>query len=347
MKPMLDCIQEELIFRKDEIDEPIESIYFGGGTPSLLAPSKLDEILCVIKDSYPLSNNIELTLEANPEDISKEVADNYLQLGFNRLSLGVQTLNDKKLQALNRIHSSKVARDAMKILQESGFENYSIDMIYGIPPFDESEWKSELEEVLTYNPKHLSVYGLTIEEKTVLGNWYRKRKFQPIEEDEQAQLFRLTQAELTAEGFEQYEVSNYCIPGNESRHNSSYWNQISYIGIGPGAHSYRRDIRSFNVSNNSLYIKAIKAGTSFQQSEKLNQTQLVNEYIMTGSRLKRGIDLQFLKDYYHINLAIDKQAELEGLLKEKLVEVSDKYVRTTSFGLLFADEIALKLFYDN
>lgn len=337
---------EEISIRSDEIDEPLETIYFGGGTPSILTLYEISEFLERISNNFRTESNIEITLEANPEDISKEVLSKYHKAGVNRISLGIQTLDDRKLKFLNRLHDARTAEKSIHVLAESQIDNFSIDLIYAIPPYDIAEWEHELSKILSFQIPHFSIYGLTIENKTVLGNWAQKNKFHELSDQQYVSLYNCAEDMLTGAGFEHYEVSNYAQPGFKSRHNTAYWLQKKYLGIGPGAHSYNGSVRKANISNNAQYIRSIAKGELPITPEELSVHQTANEYILTRTRTNFGMDNQYLESQYSLNLMRDKKPVIDHLISEDLIKVKESMIYTTRKGMLFADEIALKLFYD-
>ncbi|MEP5611843.1 MAG: radical SAM family heme chaperone HemW [Cyclobacteriaceae bacterium] len=343
---MVQAIRREIEDRSNYVSEKIETIYFGGGTPSILSMGQIKEVLSTVKGAFEISSSAEITLEANPEDLSNEKLRGLRQLGVNRLSIGFQTFSDTKLKWMNRVHSSEEALNSFQNARDSGFENVSVDLIYALPEHGLDAWMKDLQLAANLNPEHISIYGLTIEERTVFGK--RKQSGELIEEPEEmaASQYLRTIEVLESKGYRQYEVSNFAKPGCESRHNSSYWAGAKYLGIGPGAHSYDGKSRRFNVRNNAMYLKAISTNGSYHESEELSQTQIANERILTCLRTRNGIDLEKFESDFEIKLLAIHEELIEQLGKQNFLKIKDNKLYLTSTGFLVADEIALKLFFD-
>ncbi len=322
--------------------ELIETIYFGGGTPSLLSSLELEVIINSIHTHFTLADSVEITLEANPDDLSKEKLVELKQLTINRLSIGIQSFQDATLQFFNRAHNSKQAMACIPTAREVGFDNLSIDLIYGVPEQNPDRWKKDLDQVMEFNPPHISAYSLTIEDKTTFGNWLKKGKIQGVDENESAADFELLLGVLTSSGFDHYEISNFCKPGLHSRHNSSYWKQKKYLGVGPSAHSYNGYSRQSNISNNHLYIKSIEEGVVPFEEEVLTRENKINEYIFTTLRTQWGCDLSYLATSYDYHL--QQSSVLRNLVDKDLVVLNNTTVSLTRKGKLFADQIAADLF---
>ncbi|HFS66657.1 MAG TPA: radical SAM family heme chaperone HemW, partial [Flavobacteriia bacterium] len=253
---LIQALAKELILRKNELQESIETIYFGGGTPSLLTKFELSFLLKTIYQNYNVVASPEITLESNPDDLDKEKLTNFKKIGINRLSIGVQSFFDEDLQALNRIHTAKEAIETLKIATKL-FDNITIDLIYGIPSLTKDKWLKNLEIAFDLSIKHISSYALTVEPKTALYKFIETKKYPNVEDSLALQHFKILQEETKKKGFIQYEVSNFGKPGYFSKHNTSYWLGKSYLGVGPSAHSYHNYERSWNINNNAKYIKAI------------------------------------------------------------------------------------------
>jgi len=343
---MVEAIVSELELREGYITGDIDSIYFGGGTPSLIGRNAIAAILDRISNLYKVNSTTEITLEANPEDISQTKAVAFKSLGINRISLGIQSFDDKILLDLNRVHSAKQGRKAIEILQQNGFENISVDLIYGIPEQPSSTWEANLAEVVSFGIPHLSCYALSIEEKTAFGKWADKGKFHAVSEEDYEKEYKLMCSYMASLDYEHYEVSNFAKAGYRSRHNSSYWLQQAYLGIGPAAHSYNGVSRQNNISNNSQYIKAIKKGDLPSKSEILSDAQKANEYILTGLRTSNGIDLNRLKDEFMIDLKGAKNAFIQQCIKNKMAVLNDERFILTDKALILADSIIIELMID-
>lgn len=342
---MVKAIGHEMVYRVDYLDEPIRTIYFGGGTPTLLPILELEFLLKIIKDCFEVADNAEVTIEANPEDISTAYAKELLDLGFNRLSVGVQTFNDDRLKWMNRIHSAKVSKYAVDEARSAGFQNISLDLIYAIPDLDRKAWQDDLEQIVSLSPEHISLYGLTIENKTVFGKWESEQKLTQVPENEAAIQYLYAIEFLKKHGYQQYEVSNFGKKGFSSQHNQSYWRSVPYLGVGPGAHSFDGTSRQFNIRNNPKYIKAIEMGEVYWEEEQLSKTQLLNEKILTQLRTTEGLKLATINDEIDEPLEVTHKNYLDEMEMQGLIEQNNSSLNLTSRGFLVADDIALKLFF--
>lgn len=343
---MIDAIGRELNLRKDYLKGGIETIYFGGGTPSLLTADQISFLLNEINNTYNIKPQAEITLEANPEDINNQIAKELFNLGVNRISLGVQSFDDEVLQKLNRAHSKEDAIQAIQALQDAGFSNLTIDLIYGIPGQSIEMWEANLKQATKLNIPHLSCYALTIEEKTAFGHWQKSGKLIAVPDVRYEEEYKTMCNMLAAEGYEHYEVSNFAKPGFESQHNSAYWRQEPYLGLGPGAHSYDVKSRQYNVSNNATYIKALVADKLPNEIEILSQSQIYNEYILTGLRTSRGVDLLRIKQAFNIDLLEKHKAYLEKCLADHLAIIDNNKLILTDKALILADSIIIELMID-
>ena len=342
---MVDAIVNELAYRSDYLNDPIDTIYFGGGTPSLLSSIQIEQVLASIDKAFDISENAEITLEANPEDLSEVQASAFKEVGVNRLSIGLQTFNDAKLKWMNRIHSSDQSRSAMENARKAGFKNISLDLIYAIPDHSHLDWEEDLKTIVELDPEHISLYGLTIEDKTVFGKWEREDKLIQLPEDEAAKQYLFAIEYLANENFVQYEVSNFGKAGFHSKHNNAYWRVVPYLGIGPGAHSFDGVSRRFNIRNNAKYIQAVKAGEIYWEEEKLSEIQRINETILTSLRTKEGLNLREINKQLQVSLEDQHRDFLESIRNQGLIKMKDGYLNLTANGFLVADEIALKLFF--
>ncbi len=340
------AILEELKLRSGYLNERINTIYFGGGTPSLFSGKQIEEILNLINSHFEASQFAEITLEANPDDLTKSILQSLKKVGINRLSIGVQTFDDDRLSFMNRAHSSNEARESIKLAFETGFTNMTADLIYAIPPENMGYWEKDLSEMIALGLPHISLYGLTIEEKTVFGNWLAKGKLHETSEDIAARQYRYAIETLTQAGYEHYEVSNFAKPGFRSKHNSAYWSGEKYLGVGPGAHSYDGNTRSYNVRNNTKYINEIEKGVLPETIEYLSKIQRINEYVLTHLRTAKGIDLTEVRSKFEVDLKKDSKQVLSNYLNQGLIVWEGDQIRLTIDGFMVADEIALGLFYD-
>lgn len=325
-------------------DTQLQTIYFGGGTPSLLNINELYDIFDTIKKYYTFSEDIEITLEANPDDITKDRLAILQRFGFNRLSIGIQSFNDQHLKKLNRIHNSIQAEECVKLAQDMGFENITIDLIYAIPYENHHIWEHDLERAIALNIPHISSYCLTIEEKTVFGKWLQLNKIPPINEDFASEQFRILVDTLESTGYEQYEISNFCKDNQYSRHNSSYWQRHEYLGVGPSAHSYNGISRQFNVSNNIAYLKAIHLGQMPADYEILSKEEKLNDYVLTGLRTKWGCSIAEIEKLVGKKWQITNGTILTKYLDSHLLQLNNQTLTLTRQGKLFADRIASDLF---
>jgi len=324
--------------------EEIETIYFGGGTPSLLTKEELEVIFNSIYKHYSIRALPEITLEANPDDLTKEKIQILKEVGINRVSLGIQSFDDTILKYLNRAHTSKDALQCALQLREAGINNLSIDLIHSIPGQDERMLMKNLEQVIELAPQHISVYALTIEEKTVFGKWASRGKIKAVEESQSASQFEQVMDTLVDSGYQHYEISNFSIPGFASRHNSNYWNQKKYLGVGPSAHSFDGETRQFNVSNNHLYLNSMREGKISFEKEILSRENKINEYIFTSLRTDRGCNLSYLINTHHYDLKKINADYIQLLLHEGYVMLRDDVLLLTRKGKLLADKIAADLF---
>ncbi len=327
-------------------NESIETVYIGGGTPSLLDAAALNAIVSTIRSKFSIAPNAEITLEANPDDITTEKLQNWKQIGINRLSIGIQSFFEEDLKWMNRAHNAEQALRCITDAQDTGFNNLSVDLIYGTPTLTDENWKYNVDLVLQLQVPHISCYALTVEPKTALQQYISKNKMQDIDPDQQARQFLQLLHRLNEAGYEHYEISNFSLPGRRSRHNTSYWQGKPYYGFGPSAHSFNgANMRSWNIANNALYIKSIKEGLLPAETELLTQTQQVNEYIMTALRTSEGIDLNKIKNTFGTH-AYNQVRKTASTFSTDKVFFDDSRIVLTNNGKLFADGLAAELFID-
>ncbi|MFD2200011.1 radical SAM family heme chaperone HemW [Shivajiella indica] len=346
VEPVLMMILKELELRQKFFtsDLKIETIYLGGGTPSLLSLDQLEKILSQIHQHYTLDIK-EFTLEANPDDLNKEKLLGYKSLGIDRLSIGIQSFDDKVLSFYNRAHEAEDSLKVVDLAKSAGFEKLSIDLMYGFPHEDHSIWKNDLTLAMEIDPGHISSYALTVEPKTALGNWMKKGKFREASEDFQAEQFEMLMETMEKSGYIQYEISNFGKTGQFAIHNTNYWKAIPYLGIGPGAHSFDGKHRGYNIASNSLYIKELEKDKLPYTQEDLKGTDLANEYILTSLRTIWGTDLNWLKSNFDFDLITEKKELLKKLSDEKLILFDKEKLLLTKEGKLLADSIASALFF--
>ncbi len=341
----LNALKKEIEMQKNYLNgETISTIYFGGGTPSLLSETELMNIFETLNKYFIISKDAEITLEANPDDLSKEKIKQLNATPINRLSIGIQSFYDEDLKLMNRAHNSKEAISAVKEAQDKGFENITIDLIYGIPTLSNTNWKNNLATAFGLDVKHISAYCLTVEPKTVLAHQIKTGEIKNVDEQQSAEQFEIMLEAMNKNNFIQYEISNFCKEGFYSKHNSNYWLKENYLGLGPSAHSYNGHSRQWNVSNNTLYIQSIEKGELNFEKEELTTNQRFNEYVLTSLRTIWGMDLNYIerafgKDYLtHSLKEAGKYLETKSVLhQENKLILSDK-------GKLFADKIASDLF---
>ncbi|MEQ9299264.1 MAG: radical SAM family heme chaperone HemW [Cyclobacteriaceae bacterium] len=344
-KDMVNAIVRELELRVDYLqDESIKTIYFGGGTPSLLSIEELQGLLTAVFDRFEVSNLAEITLEANPDDLSMDSLVGFKQAGVNRLSLGTQSFHEPHLKLLNRSHTSAQSTQSLELIRSAGFTNYSADLIYAIPHSDHNVWLDDMDQMLSFSPPHLSCYNLTVEEKTVLGKWAKTGKFKESGDGFAYEQLDLLMDRLSANGYEHYEISNFAKPGYHSRHNSNYWNNHKYLGLGPGAHSYNQSSRQYNISNNALYMKGIESGKVPTQIEELSTVDKVNETMLTQIRTSAGIDLNLLVNQFGYDMLSEQKATLDNLINGTYLEKTESRLRLTRAGKFLADKITEDLF---
>jgi oxygen-independent coproporphyrinogen-3 oxidase len=339
------AISWELEYQKEYLqNEEINTIYFGGGTPSVLPPEQIFNILQTIKKNFSVAMLAEITMEANPEDLSLPKLQTLKSNGINRLSIGVQSFDDGILKFLNRSHDKKQITDSIQNARQVGFSNINVDLIYAIPGRNNTGLRADLDSLIQLNPEHISAYSLTIEEKTVFGNWARKAKFIPVSEEENASQFEMVLDRLMMAGYDHYEISNYSKPGFESRHNSSYWKQQKYLGVGPSAHSFNGVSRQFNVSSNYGYLKSIQEGKIPAQQEILSRENQINEYLMISLRTKWGCDLNYMKEKLDYNLLETQGEPITQSIKNGLMLLENGKLTLTRKGKLLADKLSSDLF---
>jgi oxygen-independent coproporphyrinogen-3 oxidase len=325
----IESLIKEASLRKDYLgSESISTIYIGGGTPSVFSISELGAILNQINKQFRIEEKPELTIELNPDDVNPVFLSGLRKLDINRISLGVQSWRDSDLKLLNRRHDSAQAAAALKDIFVAGFENVTIDLIYGIPGMSALEWASNLDISFSFDIKHLSAYHLTIEKGTVFGKMLKKGQINEIDEEESALLFNILIEKAEASGFIHYEISNFGKPGYFSKHNSNYWKQVNYLGLGPSAHSFNGYSRQWNISDLKGYIKGVSSGEPCFDREELDTKARFNEYIMTSLRTMWGIDLEY----------IEKTFEKEGY--DYVVNLSAKF---RDYGLMKLDKKNLVL----
>lgn len=351
---MLDAINAELVLRKNDISKPIDTIYLGGGTPSLMTAEEIEVLFECIKNNFEISSSPEITIEANPDDLTKEKLVQLYNGPINRLSIGLQSFYDVDLEYMNRSHNGKQAEQCLSDALAIGFENISIDLIYGSPTTTDEHWINNVNKIMDYGLPHISCYALTVEPKTALDHFIKSGKMSaPDDAQIRGQFFKLL--DISAKhGYEHYEISNFAKPGGYSRHNTSYWQNKEYLGIGPAAHSYNGKIRTWNIANNPLYIKAIEQWKNdtddfnpeghLYDFEHLSEKDKYNEFIMTRLRTVWGISLSELTDRFDEKKKRYFLEQVEAYVQDgQIAENKGIYVLSRS-GKLMADKISSGLF---
>lgn len=345
---LVDSLAREMYLQRNYLQgEVLETIYLGGGTPSLLTKEQLELLFNTIHKNFRVKPGAEVTIEANPDDLTNEKLALLRGEGVNRLSVGIQSFSDDVLRFFHRAHSSREALETYGRARSAGFENISIDLIYGVPIASPTTWHDDLKRAIELNPEHISTYSLTIEEKTVFGKWHATGKLQATEEEIVAQQFEWLMVEMEKAGYRHYEISNFAKPGFESQHNSSYWKQRKYLGIGPSAHSFDGTSRQYNIRNNALYVKAITNDSVPFEREVLSDANKVNEYLLTTLRTSWGCDTVWLKSTLQFEWTDEQRLYLDKIIQNGLAELSETHLVLTRKGKLLADKIASDLFVDD
>lgn len=344
---LVDALCKEIELQKGFIStNTLSSIYFGGGTPSILSESDLKTIFSAIHTHFHVDTNAEITLEANPDDIDTEKVDFWKKAGINRLSMGIQSFRESDLRMMNRAHTASEAFKAIEIARHSGIHDITIDLMYGLPNQSLSDWQENLNHFVALKIPHLSAYCLTVEDGTHLGRLVHTQKVQVADDELARAQFNLLRSSLKENGYEQYEISNFCLPGHEAQHNSSYWKSKPYLGIGPSAHSYNHTSRRWNVASNLKYIQAIERGESAFEEETLSEKDKLNDYILTRLRTKWGMDSQEMKALFSANVlqqvekALAQQLALGNVLAQGSVFVLSEKAK------FIADRVSMELFVE-
>lgn len=342
---MLRAMQREIELQQAYLEgEPLETIYFGGGTPSLLSVDELTDLLGSIRNLFTVSSNAEISLEANPDDLSTKKLEGFRRAGVNRLSIGIQSFHDSLLTGLNRVHTSAAAHRCIQDARTAGFQNISIDLIYAIPGETEAMWREDILHALLLKPEHLSCYALTIEPKTTFGKWTQQGRMKSTSDEVAALHLEVLMCALEEAGYEHYEISNFAKPGFYSRHNSSYWKGSPYLGIGPSAHSYNKETRHFTVANNYHYLQALAKGVVPFEKEVLTPEDKINEYLLTTLRTSWGCDCSELLQTFGYDLLHEQKAYLQPLFDTAFAVLENNKITLTKKGKLVADKIASDLF---
>mgnify|MGYP003574961380 CR=1 FL=1 len=343
---MLAAMKKEIFLRKDELqNKNLQSLYFGGGTPSILSADEIRFLIDEVLKYFSFSSDIEVTLEANPDDLDKNFLKGLSKSPVNRLSIGTQSFFDEDLRLMNRAHNASDAEGSIKRAQDFGFENLSIDLIYGSPTSNLEIWKENLNKTIALEVPHISSYALTVEPKTALNDWILKGKVTSPKEEEQNKEFYYMIDFLKEHGFDHYEVSNFAKPGFYSRHNSAYWKYQEYLGIGPSAHSYNGfDVRSWNIANNQQYIKKLSSNLLAKETEILSSQDQFNEMIMIGLRTIWGVDLESLKNKFPENILERFKKDIHQKIDQNILIIEKNHLKIPEKHWFMTDGIASDLF---
>lgn len=341
------ALLKETVIQKEYLDnEPVETVYFGGGTPSLLEADDLKRIMDTLLSAFKIEDGAEITFEANPDDITTEKLKELRGAGINRLSIGIQSFFDEDLSWMNRAHNAQQSINSIKAAQGEGFSNINMDLIYGSPTLSNEHWKRNLEQVIGFNIPHLSGYALTVEPKTPLHKLIAWKKVTDINPDDQAAQFLMLMDFLNTAGYEHYEISNFAKPGKRSRHNSSYWHGKKYLGLGPSAHSYNGVERRWNVANNNLYMQSLQQNKILFEKEELTATQKLNEYIMVALRTIEGCDTDYIERKFGAHAKETILENAKPFINKSNIRLKDSNLVLTTEGKLLADGIASALFFE-
>jgi oxygen-independent coproporphyrinogen III oxidase len=344
----LNSLHKEIEMQKGFFGEKkyLESIYFGGGTPSTLAVEEIASLLSTISRYFHYDDKTEITLESNPDDLSVDYLRALKQMTpINRLSIGIQSFHDADLRYMNRVHNSRQATEALKNAISIGFTNLTTDLIYGTPTMDDVQWRDNINRIFALGVAHISAYSLTVEKKTALEVFIRKGKLTPVDEDQSARQFAILLELMQENGYLHYEISNFCKPGMYSRHNLSYWTGKPYLGLGPSAHSYRPDQRWWNISNTCAYIQSIEKGTIPSETEILTPEQQLDEYIMTSLRTMWGCNLDYVEEKWGGPKKASLLENAGKFIQQGKMTFDNNHLILTKEGKLFADGIAGELFF--
>ncbi len=342
---MLNCLQREIQIRKDYLNENrIESIYFGGGTPSIYRPEEIQILIEECFKHFDFAPNAEISLEANPDDLNTSYLSELAQTAVNRLSIGVQSFHDDDLALMNRRHTGKEAIESIQRSIDFGFQNLSIDLMYGIPGLNLNKWEENLETTYRLDVQHISSYHLMYEPNTIFSKKLKKDLLSELSEKESIQQFRLLIQTAKNQGFKQYEISNFCKEGYHSKHNLAYWKQKQYLGIGPSAHSYNFTEREWNVAHNRKYMDAVKQGRILSEKEKLSDADRCNDLILTSLRTCWGLNLETLKQQFGETVHDICVEKSEKFIQSKHLRKERNSLILTDRGIFISDHIIADFF---
>lgn len=342
---MMQALEKEITLRADYLDNPIiHSIYFGGGTPSILKTDDIERLIERVGKHFKIADDAEITLEANPDDLNIEKVIALKQTNINRFSIGIQSFFEEDLRWMNRAHNAEEANTVIKRVQDAGFENITCDLIYGYPLLTNDKWYSNMQKLIDFGIPHISSYSMTVEKKTALDHFIKQGKTAPMDDSQSAEQMNMLIDTLTTNGFEHYEISNFAKPGNYARHNTNYWKGKHYLGIGPSAHSFNGKSRSWNIANNVKYIAGIANNTVLNETEELSPNDRINEYIMTSLRTMWGIDIQFFATVFGKQQLNHLLADAKPFVRLDQLQIEENSIKLTKKGKIIADHIIAELF---
>lgn len=343
---MIQALQKEVALRAHYLtDKTIRSIYLGGGTPSLLTAEEIDYLIGNVAAHFDIANNAEITLEANPDDLDRGKVQALRHTPVNRFSIGIQSFHEEDLRWMNRAHNASEAEASIKRIQDAGFENITADLIYGYPLLTNTKWKSNMEKLIAFDIPHISSYAMTVEQKTALAHFIRNGKTSPMQETQSAEQMNMLVDTLTENGFAHYEISNFAKNGQYAKHNTAYWQGRHYLGIGPSAHSFNGESRSWNIANNVRYMEGITIEKPAYETENLSREDRFNEYIMTSLRTMWGVDLLKIARDFGEDSKQYLLSNIQPFIARQEVElVQERCLTLTMKGKLLADYIASELF---
>ena len=348
MNEMVEAICREIILKKNRLEnQQIGSIYFGGGTPSVLPTAALQQILGTIENHFSISSDAEITIETNPDDLTALKISEIRKLPVNRFSIGTQSFFNEDLVWMNRAHNANEATECIKRSQDAGFENLTIDLIYGYPLLTNEKWKTNIQTAIELQIPHLSAYSLTVEPKTALAHAIEKGKQPEVSDEQSAEQFMMLIDTVTINGFEHYEISNYSLPQKYAVHNTNYWKGVPYLGIGPSAHGFDGYDRYINIANNAKYMESLAKGQLPETIERLSNTDKFNEYVMTSLRTMWGLDLEKVQRDFGKNYAEQTIKLAKPFVSNGKLFAENSIIKLTNKGKLFADGIAAELFAEN
>ena len=342
---VLSALHRELDLRRDEVREPVRTIYIGGGTPTVCTPEELQELIDHAKSLYTISTPDEVTVEANPDDLTEDYLARLRETDVDRLSIGIQSFHDPHLQLFNRRHTGQQAYDAVLRAKQHGFGNITVDLIYGIPGMTDGEWEENLRKFIELDVPHLSAYHLTIEPRTVFGRWAEQGRLAPVPDEASQRHYEMLERVTQGAGYAHYEISNFARPGYEARHNSSYWDGTPYLGIGPAAHSFDGQTRRWNTADNKRYLESLETGGYFE-AERLSDTDRFNETLMTGLRTARGISWEKIgREFGDEKIGFLRTAVRKYLDSGRLIDDGHS-LRIPSVHFLVSDSVIADLFWE-